>query len=714
MKYYIPTTSMNFNCILSSESVSPVGFYQARGFGYSRWFTIPQNDQEGAILLYDRPFSFKRPVSDQEDHPMMIEIDTDEKFPRVGDGVYACDHTIYLNSMSDKIVLFSEQDKSTVLSLSDSSLETKMVRFFKKRILVRSFDGDAPDISHVARIPMNHAEVERDQKINKIKGLLYGYYIGALLSADPKDVERLNVLREIQRIFSAVVSSECRRPTEVQANRLTDLFAILKRDDPFFSELIAIVGDESKAASIIALARRYGHVLISVNEERLIRDLAIVSDENPSQKWAKAKIESLGHAMMAKRQKLAVGNDEIVTDAGVLLKLSDAVLPSKVDNQLFVSWVNDVLSQTRFNGKISTIKEPLSDELTVKAKAVLGDSWQEGNVIKVYMNDLRRHVRGASFDHSWENGLLSSVAAVVTKGDNWDKLLVFMQSNGMTDYRLAFALYGMLNGFANLTRDFTDILLGLDPDYLIEVYCEFYGELHGVTIRPAEPEPEHNVEVSKFGGESKQDSPVVQGRSPIFQDMIDHFKGLKVPTKNGVSKETLLNALILAMDELVDAPDPNMLLELLVKKYAIPYGWKKTNKPWKSLKEFVKGREPETNPMLPGIEIQGKQEHMHVAKRAAPMRGNVLWIEECARMIEDEKARRCFCEDVKWFLDKDESGKDAGTAELDKSNSALISRFERYLAYCVNPTKDTMKWKADVYRRIPVDKIVEYLKVTYA
>lgn len=716
MKYYIPTTSMNFNCILSSESISPVGFYQARGFGYSRWFTIPLNDQEGAILLYDRPFCFKRPDSDQEDHPMMIEIDSEEEFLKVGDGVYACDHTIYLNSMGDKIVLFSEQDKATVLSLSDSSLETKMVRFFKKRILVRSFEGDAPDISRIPRIPMNHAEVERDQKINKIKGLLYGYYIGALLSADPKDVKSLNVFREMQSIFSAVISSEYRRPTAVQSHRLAELFAVLQRDDPFFAELVGIVGDESKAVSVVALARRYGHVLSSIDEDRLIRDLANIADENPSQKWVKSRIDAVGRAMMTKRQKLAVGNDEIVTEAGVLLKLSDAVLPSREDNLLFVSWVNDVLSQTKFNGKISTIKEPLSDELTVKAKAVLGEAWQDGNVIKTYMNDLRRHVRGASFDHSWDNGLLSSIAAVVTKGDNWDKLLIFMQSNGMTDYRLAFAFYGMLNGFANLTRDFTDILLGLDPAYLIEVYCEFYGELHGRAIRPAEHDPERYVEAAKSVSESKQDSPVVQDkvRSSVFQKIIGYFKGLKVPTKNGVSKESLLNALTLAMDELDDAPDPNKLLELLVKKYAVPYGWKKTNKPWKSLKEFVKGLKSETNPMLPGIDLQGKQEQAPLAKRDAPMRENALWIKECARMIDDEKARRCFCEDVKWFLEKIESGKDSGTAEFDKSNSALISRFERYLAYCVNPTKDTVQWKADVYRRIPVDKIVEYLKVTYA
>ena len=82
MKLYIPTTSLNFNNILSTESISPKGFYSLRGFGYSRWFTIPENDLEGIILLYESPAEIIRPASDLEDHPLLIEIDTDEEYPK--------------------------------------------------------------------------------------------------------------------------------------------------------------------------------------------------------------------------------------------------------------------------------------------------------------------------------------------------------------------------------------------------------------------------------------------------------------------------------------------------------------------------------------------------------------------------------------------------------------------------------------------------------
>ena len=106
MKYYIPTSSLNFNNILSTESLSPKSFYEKRGFGYSRWFSVEENCIAHLTLLYGTPHMFNRPESDIEDHPMLIEIDTDEEFPEVVEGVYYTDRTIYLNPWQIKIHSF--------------------------------------------------------------------------------------------------------------------------------------------------------------------------------------------------------------------------------------------------------------------------------------------------------------------------------------------------------------------------------------------------------------------------------------------------------------------------------------------------------------------------------------------------------------------------------------------------------------------------------
>lgn len=54
MRLYIPTCTLNFNNILSSESISPLGFYARRGFGNKRFYPVFANDKEQVILLYSK------------------------------------------------------------------------------------------------------------------------------------------------------------------------------------------------------------------------------------------------------------------------------------------------------------------------------------------------------------------------------------------------------------------------------------------------------------------------------------------------------------------------------------------------------------------------------------------------------------------------------------------------------------------------------------
>ena len=96
-KIFIPTTSLNFNNILSTESISPQAFYTSRGFGYSRWYPIPENNVSGCILLYESPAKIIRPKSDLEDHPLWIVLETDKEFPKLKNGIRYTQQTLYFN-----------------------------------------------------------------------------------------------------------------------------------------------------------------------------------------------------------------------------------------------------------------------------------------------------------------------------------------------------------------------------------------------------------------------------------------------------------------------------------------------------------------------------------------------------------------------------------------------------------------------------------------
>lgn len=577
MKYYIPTTTLNFNCILSTESISPAEFYPTRGFGYSRWTAIPENGKVGVVLLYDKPFSFVRPKSDLEDHPMMIELDTDESFGRLKEGVFASPRTIYLDPYRSRFIFFSEEDKATALSASTTSLETKMVQVYSRRMAVETFDKLSIPLDGLEDRPIDETAVEYDRRLNKMKGLLYGYYIGAMMSASAEDVKSLNGLREIQNILSSIVSSPDHKPSDTQREVLGMRLHELKRTEPVVQKLEMSLGSSEKVDEVLNILEDEGRGFPHEYEYKTDKLLLKIScgQEDEVCRWISARVESQEQKMHKRQSRLSVGAAEILleNDSGVrpsACKLAETVLPDQTENRLFLSWANDTLARDAFNGNIGSARKTLADKLTIKAKEVLGQDWNEGSAIKIYLNALRHHIAGEAFKQPWLNGLLSSLAAVLLKGDDWQGLLRFLQGHGLTDYRIAFAIYGELNGFANLGRDFTDLLIDLRTDeskkYFAEVYQEFYGQLHGVALK--------NYKLNPVDSSANENIGLLRDQVISYFNSAGFLAGLK-HTKTSVSD--LRKGLELALDDMGDSQDAKQLIETLFDKYSA-FGWKKRTK----------------------------------------------------------------------------------------------------------------------------------------
>ena len=587
MKYYIPTSSLNFNNILSTESISPKSFYERRGFGYSRWFTVEENSIEHLTLLYDKPHMFERPQSDIEDHPMLIEIDVDDEFPKVTDGVYYTDKTIYLNPWQTKFIFFSEKDKTTTLSLSDSSLETKLVRLYQRKIYVHQFEGTYSIAQKDSIPPIGDIDglVEEDYVINKMKGLLYGYYIGANLSSTKENVQKLDALREIQNIFSSILSSYDKTPSSAQHLRLNELFDYLDSQQPIYSDLEKEFGDRQTVDRIFAIFKRYGYVFTSIDRAKLIYGLQEDGDNNQSMTWINREIAHTKSLMESSKVKLDPDDAEIIVSSKDKVAVPKTIEDNLMAN-LFVCWVNEVLCAKSFNGKINSIKELLSDEITKSAKNVIGSDWED-SPIRTYLNQLRRHVRGEEFNQSWDNGVLSSMSAVLIKGDEWEQLLNFMQSKGMYDYRIAFALYGVLNGFANMTRDFTDLLLTTESSYLSKVYREMYGQLLEKSI-PKTTNISSTIEIKKIEKaifEEETQTIIVQ--NPEGKKLKDWQTEIKVFAASVIKrdKQKLLNSLEEAFTQNGDNQDYFVFITMLDNFEGWKPGKNGPSKAWTRLQE---------------------------------------------------------------------------------------------------------------------------------
>src|SRR5574344_924317 len=319
-KLYIPTTTLNFNNILSSESVSPKTFYSRRGFGYSRWLPVAENPFDNSIVLYESCCLFDRPKSDYEDHPLLIEINMEESelesLKKVSNGIYLCGHTIYLDPWNTRLIFFSEEDRKITLSMSDSSFETKLIRLYEKKINVEKPEQKYSAIQIKDIDTINSQAIRNDYQFNKMKGLFYGYYIGALFGTTKDALIRMNVLREIKNTFAAILSSFDKEATAIQQSNLNRLFDFLLQDTPLFKEILNRTKDEILTRTLIDVIKsEYGYINGTESLNSLLSGLKMKSindRKNSSIEWIESQISEQEQSMRKENSPVSTIDSEII------------------------------------------------------------------------------------------------------------------------------------------------------------------------------------------------------------------------------------------------------------------------------------------------------------------------------------------------------------------------------------------------------------------
>lgn len=409
--YYIPTSTLNFNNILSTESISPKIFYTQRSFGIKRWTSVEENHLDDAILLYEEAKSFSRDDSEIEDHPMLIAFMTEEQFPQYTQEICYSDHTLYLDPWHTQFIFFSENDQRVTLSLSDSALEVKLLPLYKNKLLVQSYSEQYKPVQEEKDVVLQNKvsnEINKDTLINKLKGLLYGYYVGAYLSCTKDSIEDLWAFNRVHAYLANFISKGEKSPISIE-------------DVAFFEKYIA----------------DSGHQYLKTNES------------------------------------------EIVLQEGQVISLK--VLDKQNAKDLFIEWIK-VFTKPKYGKDIIPHREAILADILV-ATEKYGDE-KLTDTAKKYLQILQDQFDGIySQKLSFNGGLLSAIAFVLLAGDSWEKLLQVMQREKVYDYRIPFAIYGCICGFADLYRTFTDYIINCpNRSYVAEVYTEFWGQLFGTHL----------------------------------------------------------------------------------------------------------------------------------------------------------------------------------------------------------------------------------------
>ncbi len=245
MKYYLPTSTLNFNSIFATESISPHSFYLTRKFGYKRNDKIDLQIFDDYLLLYNIPIIYDIDNSDIERYPFLIEIeesvinnDISELFFNSQRNdisklkIYTYPKSIYLNNTNFRFIFSNDDIKKIVIAKSLSSLETKSVDKYKDNfILYSQLNQEITKILkedfvlnyNIKLNPDKEKYISIDEIFNNIKGCIYSSIISRFFYKNEAQLELNNQQKNILNNYSSL-KSELENNVKLKHKKLTKNF----------------------------------------------------------------------------------------------------------------------------------------------------------------------------------------------------------------------------------------------------------------------------------------------------------------------------------------------------------------------------------------------------------------------------------------------------------------------------------------------------------
>ncbi len=216
MKLYFATTSLNFNDILSTESLSPKKFYKLRTFGTRRYFSTELDLNENYITLFTAPPQFKLAYhqnSEYDEYPIIIEFDYQDNYSeliKLTEEIYIISRTIYIDIKKIKFRFFEEEHVKYIIAKSTLVEEVKLIQKYRKNFNIIKKDAlKKIDTTNLDFPPVNKKAqdnwIEFDRIFDTIKGFLCAYLTKGF---DINKSDSNSIFLEILNRLYKVISSE--------------------------------------------------------------------------------------------------------------------------------------------------------------------------------------------------------------------------------------------------------------------------------------------------------------------------------------------------------------------------------------------------------------------------------------------------------------------------------------------------------------------------
>lgn len=214
MKLFIATSSLNIDNILSTECIAPLSFYNARNYGYNTFCGLDLIPFKNVLILFSKIPYFEIRDDEHDSRPIVLEIDIDEKttplthiFENDGNHVYSLDSVLNLSPFNTRILFYNVKDLNhSRLSCSDS-LTNKLGDYFKFDLCKGDFNlANLPGLNiHVEDKCKDYAaKVLQNNKLNVVKGFIFGYYLGISKSVSSDSAVLLKIQKRIYDIVATL------------------------------------------------------------------------------------------------------------------------------------------------------------------------------------------------------------------------------------------------------------------------------------------------------------------------------------------------------------------------------------------------------------------------------------------------------------------------------------------------------------------------------
>lgn len=512
MKYFIPTSTSNFNCLLADESISPCGFYQKRSFGYRSFAKVPYNNNEAHLPLFVSCPVFELP-DDTPGFPLVLEIDSsliNESELRQGSceggTIFYIDKTLYFNPFNMRFIFRNQRERIETVNAAQRSIETKLLSWYQGSFAsidsidkkhTPEFNGQE-DFKDDSQEEIKQELLSSDARKNRIKGILWSYTIGANLSRKESAYADLRKHLEIMRsALSAQVGGTKSTNKDSLANLRSDINRILEKAQetiikayfkaweepdvafelmyascpPTRSEIKSKAMEEAGVfqigpftGSTIADVNSYIDGVIKVITRTIYPPALITTDSIPS---------------VSSNQFISISADESNQTAERSKDHADEGNGASADERRIAAYI---LNATLAKHARLFIENKPSYVYEIARGLGRKCSEQDGPALEQFLRMLYDNLKGAAPLKLNEapNETMKSFAIFCKKGsmDSLEDLECVLLSNDILDLSFAYALWGAVYGYSAMPKTVIDATLsGYPKEYAEEAMRRIYEEI---------------------------------------------------------------------------------------------------------------------------------------------------------------------------------------------------------------------------------------------